>query len=396
MMCMLIEIMGKSSTLNAYYRSIPVMTNFAQVFDERNYSAPPDDWQIVVTDVVNSTKAIEAGKYKDVNVAGALPAMAITNHVGHMQFPFVFGGDGMVYLIPPEIVPASRDILVDTRTLVDSIFGLNLRIGIVPLRAIFDAGRHLMIARLRVSNRYVQAIIDGDGADYAEHLIKDPATTEEYQIPRGQRIKTRADFSGFTCRWKPIESPKGETISVIVRPQDGSGGLRTNIMRDIFFEIRNIFGEENSYRPVRNDNQEIGLATRFLRTEASVLSRRTHGLVYALRLFRIRMQSLTLKIFRFRLNSTQINNSISSDFRKFDGTLKMVISCTTEDRQRLAEYLDRQYHAKRVFYGIHVAKQALLTCLVQSGDNEVHFVDSDNGGYALAAKQLKAQVALVA
>ena len=37
---------------------------------------------------------------------------------------------------------------------------------------------------------------------------------------------------------------------------------------------------------------------------------------------------------------------------------------------------------------------ALMTCFVRSYQgNHVHFVDGSNGGYALAAKQLKAQLA---
>ena len=43
-------------------------------------------------------------------------------------------------------------------------------------------------------------------------------------------------------------------------------------------------------------------------------------------------------------------------------------------------------------YGTHVANAALMTCAITSyrGDH-VHLVDGADGGYALAAKQLKAQ-----
>ena len=383
----------RAKSLGEFYNSIPVMANFVQIFDARNYAPPPEDWQVVVTDVVNSTVAIENGKYKDVNVAGALPAMAITNYVGHMHFPFVFGGDGMLYIIPPDILEVTRDILLDTRLLVKNIMDLDLRTGIVPIKYLIDAGKTLSIARLRVSNRYIQAIIDGDGADYAETLVKDPATTGQFQIRPTGPLRHRADFTGFSCRWKPINSPKGETISLIVRPQSGSALLRNRQMHEIFLEIRDIFGDPSNYRPVRDDNQEIGLSERYLRTEASVLSRHTHGYAYRLRLLAIRIKVLLGKTLGFPIQAGKLHNNISSDFRKFDGTLKMVISCTPEERLRLSEYLDRLYAQQRVFYGIHIAARALLTCLVQRGDSEVHFVDTENGGYALAAKQLKQQIA---
>lgn len=41
-------------------------------------------------------------------------------------------------------------------------------------------------------------------------------------------------------------------------------------------------------------------------------------------------------------------------------------------------------------YGIHESDRALLTCFLHLGSRrEVHFVDSADGGYALAGKMLK-------
>ena len=376
-----------------FYLKIPILTTFTQVFDTENYREPPMDWYLVVTDVVNSTKAIEAGKYKDVNVAGALPAMAITNHIGHMQFPFIFGGDGMLYIVPAEYIEQTRDILADTRDLARNVFDLDLRVGIVSVAKVIKDGHSIRIARLRVSERYIQAIIDGDGAEYAESLIKDPNTGTNYQIPTNHTIRNRADFSGFTCRWRPIDSPKGETISVIVKPQVLGDGARTDLMRNVFANINNIFGSPDSYRPITSSNQRLGLSRKYLHTEASVLARRSRGLIYGLRLYFIRLHSFLMILMRFRLRSITASNSISSDFRKFDGTLKMVISCTTKQRQQLDSFLNSLYVAGQAFYGIHISDRALLTCLIQQGEDEVHFVDSDDGGYAIAAKYLKRQIA---
>jgi hypothetical protein len=45
-------------------------------------------------------------------------------------------------------------------------------------------------------------------------------------------------------------------------------------------------------------------------------------------------------------------------------------------------------------YGLHTSKTALMTCLVfDRFGKQVHFVDGSNGGYTLAAKQLKTQLA---
>jgi hypothetical protein len=44
----------------------------------------------------------------------------------------------------------------------------------------------------------------------------------------------------------------------------------------------------------------------------------------------------------------------------------------------------------KIYFGLHVSDRALVTCLV--GSQAVHLVDAADGGYALAAKQIKQQI----
>ena len=84
-----------------FYKDLPTLESFSQIFSDVQFERVPDDWWIIMTDVVGSTLAIEAGRYKEVNSAGSIAVMAISNHLGDMEFPFIFGGDGMTCLIPP-------------------------------------------------------------------------------------------------------------------------------------------------------------------------------------------------------------------------------------------------------------------------------------------------------
>ena len=378
----------------SFYLKIPLMTRFEEVFDSANYRRPPQEWYVVVTDVISSTKAIEAGKYKDVNVSGALAAMAITNYIGTMDFPFLFGGDGMTYIIPDTIVKRVRSILADVRRIARDILNMELRVGLVPLSRVYNDGHELQIARLRVSERYIQAILDGSGVDYAEKLVKDPQTTDEFQVPLDYPIERATDLSGFNCRWKPVESPFGETIALIVKARGSSYHAMNDTNKIVYSKIQEIFGEAKNYRPIRPKNMNIGTTADQLRTHASITSRHTRGIIYQLHLLQVRVANIMAKyVARSRLASSKDTSFINSDFRKFDGTLKMIISCTTENRIRFQNFLEDLYQKGRIFYGVHVSDKALLTCLVQQARGEVHFVDSDNGGYALAAKHLKKQVA---
>ena len=84
----------------------------------------------------------------------------------------------------------------------------------------------------------------------------------------------------------------------------------------------------------------------------------------------------------------------NSDFQKFDDTLRMTIDSNPEQRKKLVEYLDGKMKEGALFYGIQISDSALMTCMVfDRKERHLHFVDGASGGYALAAKQLKDQIA---
>ncbi len=112
-----IMIKNKSASFS-FYSKLPVLTTFESVPDSVNYHPVPEDWHIVITDVIDSTGAIESGRDKEVNTAGCLAAMAISNITTDMDFPFLFDGDGMKYLIPQDLCSDVEEILLDTRRMV--------------------------------------------------------------------------------------------------------------------------------------------------------------------------------------------------------------------------------------------------------------------------------------
>ena len=83
----------------------------------------------------------------------------------------------------------------------------------------------------------------------------------------------------------------------------------------------------------------------------------------------------------------------NTDFRKFDDMLRMVISGTARRRETLCSLLDERRRAGDLAYGVHAAPESMLTCLIFNYAGEhLHFVDGADGGYAMAARMLKAQL----
>src|SRR5258708_22271365 len=86
--------MTTANSSDRFYGSIPVFRGFGKLMDPALYSPLPDDWTIGVADIVESTRAIAAARYKAVNMAGAAVIAAVPQALQGREFPFVFGGDG--------------------------------------------------------------------------------------------------------------------------------------------------------------------------------------------------------------------------------------------------------------------------------------------------------------
>ena len=146
--------------------------DFGRVLDQSAYRALPDDWWIGVTDVVDSTVAIAAGRYKAVNLAGAAAISAVINALGHQIFPFAFGGDGAQFALPASDAAVARDALARTAAWVRDDLHLDLRIALVPVRDIREAGVDVKVARYSASPAVDYAMFSGGGIRWAETELK--------------------------------------------------------------------------------------------------------------------------------------------------------------------------------------------------------------------------------
>lgn len=85
----------------------------------------------------------------------------------------------------------------------------------------------------------------------------------------------------------------------------------------------------------------------------------------------------------------------TTDVQKYDDMLRMLIAGNLSQRLALVAYLRAAHERGEIYYGLHVADRALLTCIVfDRMGRQVHFVDGADGGYARAAAALKEQMAL--
>lgn len=380
---------------DSFYDGMPVIREFRQIFEFEHYQPVPDDWLVVMSDIQGSTEAIRQGRYKEVNLLGAMTIAALLNLAPDRELPFVFGGDGATLLLPGGLAEQARQVLAATVGFAAQEFGLTLRAGIIPMTVIQQAGREIRVARLGLGEQGSQSLMLGDGLTLAEELLKDPAS-DAYRLnsaPPGEA----ADYSGLECRWQNLVSTQGEMVSLLVQARSPDLAQQQAVYGQVLSAIERLCGSSRERRPVSPELLKLTYAAHALDLENRVHHRFEGSWGRWLQRWRLRLEN-GLGAFLMRSGMGLAWNtypslvSATSDCEKFDGLLRMIFTSRPERRQELASLLEAWRRRGELYYGIHTSDQAHMTCLVyQRQGRQFHFVDGADGGYAMAAVLLKKQ-----
>jgi hypothetical protein len=317
------------------------------VLDTRWYAPAPATWDVILTDVVGSTRAIQEGRYKDVNAVGAGSIVAVRNAAPDVELAFVFGGDGATLLVPASRRDAVDRALRGSREVAMSAFGLELRVARVPLDALRAAGHELLVARYALGKSVSIAVLS---------LLV---------------LATAPDVASRTATYRRVL----DGIESIVAGHPPSPASLANLRLGASADA---FSQEARLRSGRASGFAHGRA-RLGAGVATLIGRALLG------------TGLSLGGFdgqQYRAEVVQ-----NTDFRKFDEMLRMVIDVTADEHHALLALLEAEHAGGHVVYGCHPSAAALMTCMI--GDysaRHLHFIDGADGGYALAARQLKRQL----
>lgn len=377
-----------SSNTESFYKDLPSFEAHREISNLKNFVPVPENWDLFITDVKGSTKAIEEGRYKDVNVVGASCVVAATNALGDLKFPFVFGGDGVTFLVPSSKRFDVTRALQYAQKISGSQFGLELRIACVPMTLLYEKGKKVLVAKKKLTGNNYIAMFAGGGLAFAESLMK---SSEEYALKMDN--ESLGSFSGLHCQWNPIKSRKGRILTVIVQAQERNLNA-PDIFKEILQAVERICPNSD---PVSFDSLEYAWPPKDVKAEAKLTG--TKGIFYFLnwlwvhafawimiRFFQIFKNSKNSKAYGY-LRSMATN----TDHIKFDDALRMVLDVDTDQYLQLLALLDHYYRDGQIYYGTHSTNEALMTCFFQNWDEHIHFIDGAGGGYALAAKMLKGQ-----
>lgn len=361
--------------------------------DKKAFHTVPDDWFVVVADILDSTVAVKNGLHTKVNLAATGSVVAVMNTVKsalqESSIPYFFGGDGATFLIPESLAPAVGVALKNYSYHVQDNLQLTLRTGMVAVKQIRDQGYQLKLAKSKLNKYLTIPVILGNGLQYAESYIKD-----NFQIPEDHDPAIPAtNLEGMECRWDQIapRDNKHKVICLIVNCPDDA--LQPEVYGDILDIIELIFGSLERRQPITVARLKLKATIKKIKEEMAARLRKNKWSYLLKNLIITYLGGFYFKYFKEGKSYLKKVSQLS-DTIMMDGSLNTVMEGSASQIEMLTNYLDLLEREKKIRYGIHATYASVMSCYVQDrDDNHIHFVDGTEGGYTSAAIIYKSKYA---
>ena len=354
--------------------------------EEHLFFKIPENWYVIITDIKNSTLAIQQGLHETVNLIATGSIVAVLNiaYKANLTVPFFFGGDGATFIIPPSVFDATIQALLLHRKNTNNTFNLELRVGYIPVAEIYEQQHELNISKLRTSSLFAIPVVLGNGLTYAEKKIKGP----DYLFSNDPATDEDLDLSGMQCRWDRIKPPENnfEIVSLIVIARKNIN--QAAVFKKVIDKVDEIYGGLQIRKPISVNKLKIKgtIAKIGLEMRARIGNFNSFYL-----LTNWVKSSLGYFYFKTRKGKVYLTNLVEmSDTLVIDGKINTVISGTPQQREQLEVALSAIENNGEILYGLYVSKESVMSCYVRNmNDRHVHFIDGAEGGYTKAAIILK-------
>ena len=318
--------------MTLFFAELPPLPKVEALCDLSKHSAIPDDSLIVIVDIAGSTKAIQQGRYKDVNLISGSAITAMLNALGRKQVPYIFGGDGITAIISKGDALKVAQALHGTRDMARASFDIDLRAGFVPIKGLIAQGAPVRLAKFEAAPNVFQTVFSGSGVTLAEKLVKAPETAKKYDISAlfntEELTAVPANFEGLECRWQPLKSRNGQDVSIIIQAR----GNEQHVYKRVLDNIIRICGEPSSWQPAHESTLDVSCNPIKLLGETKV--RTPHSDFAARFKYLLRLMALTitgkvcfalgLKAGSFDGKSYKRDTADHSDYIKFDNALRLL------------------------------------------------------------------------
>lgn len=353
-----------------------------------NFCEVPNDWHIIVTDVENSTIAVQEGKQQEVNLAatGSIVACLNISRDAGIEVPFFFGGDGATILVPDQILKECLHALNYHQERCYTAFGFYLRLGYRNVGTMKENGACLNITKYKRNAYHIMPLIQGNALQLAENEIK---SNDKQDLGLNELNSQTLNLTGMECKWDKISPPSksNEVLSLIIQATDVD--FQHEVYSKILKKLDKVYGDDQQRNPVSLEHLKMVNSFSQFKNEAK--------LKYASSNLRHILGSMMRTIFgKVYLKYTQkgrdyLNELVQlTEILLLDGSINTVISGSREQRSQLLQNLDKLERDGKITFGYYSSSSSILSCYVTALDDyHIHFLDGENGGYTQASKVLK-------
>ncbi len=381
-----------------FYSKLPVFSGrlIDLLGDESRFETIPEDWNVVITDIKQSTVAMKKGMHQAINLAATATIISALNIAKdhNINFPFFFGGDGATLILPSSITEVVIDALSIHQRNVNQFFGLDLRVDKVAVSEIYERGKTISIAKSKLNRRYVIPVVLGEGLDFADKLIKERTFTLRDKLEESDKL----NLSGMECRWDSVKPPEAlqEVVCIVATSVDPN--KQSMAYKEVLETIERIYGSFNKRRPISVKGLKLLASLPRFKSENQLKFGTSNLWKMMKSIFNYIIGKIYLK---FKDDGKDYLESLveHTDTLVVDGKINTVITGTEQNRIELENELNRLEIEGLISYGLAVCKESIMSCYVQDRKaNHIHFVDGSEGGYTRAAtvlkKKLRAKVEL--
>lgn len=379
-------------TSKLFYNNIKSTSGlFTDFFvDTRNFHRIPEDWLLVVADIIDSGKHYKKYKQMTIVTSSVITVCLNVAKKHKIKLPYIYGGDGAFIAIPPVLLSEiSSELAVLYNNSIK--FGIDTRIGIIGIRELFE--KHdavISVGKFMVHGEYEQAVFYGAGVAVAERLIK---SSMQWALPQTKSTKG-LNLSGLQCRFEPLPNlqPNRKVMCLIIEPNDKRSFRK--VLGNAMHDIDEVYGTFNYRHPIGTGRymRPVGAKTLMY---ASLLKYGNIKPIYVITSFikaviHLISLRLNLGLTFFRHDDYTKELILATDTLKIDTSLKTILSGTKRQHKRLLRKLKRREEDNELKFGEFITDRAVVNCYIhQKGKEYINLIDGDQGGYARAARILK-------
>lgn len=154
----------------------------------------------------------------------------------------------------------------------------------------------------------------------------------------------------------------------------GEADRNLQTYQDVLKKVYSIYGDVQRHHPLRASKMQLTMNPDSLSHELRVRSYSRNAWEKTRYFLMMMLKNLAgIYLLRGNLDTKAVRWSRyrdelveNTDFRKFDGMLRMVIDGNDQQFMELQSYLEGMFREKQLAYGMHQSGEALVTCLVHS------------------------------